>query len=835
MASSNVESKPEDAVTVTLLSRNTTGSYSAGFPERRFVLSRHAPSVPIGRASKVPSKGFVAAKDNAWFDSPVMSRQHAELVVSFDATPKAVFIKDIGSLHGTFHTPNDASKKRSRIEQDQSVKLSNGDILQFGIDIFRSKETFPPCSVDFLVEENNKPLNTAVCNPEQSPNRVFTVPDDDIDDDEDADVVSDSDSIMETGRPSIDLTREEADSPDIKPLPSSNTIRITASRSDFIDLTSEPDAEPDAEPAAEPDAGSYPVLARFDHTRQLDIPLPSILTEPAISAAPSGSQVNGNGPCQELITSNPRSNHFSDQEDVDPLEEHIDSEDIGLSSSDNESLMTNDSTDDMSDAENDIERQQASPSFEVRDDYGASDDSEQEDDESMPIIPAWSYPIADAGGFPLGPYPNLSYFDEHEGDYSNDSASESSRDEMYDIGSSSGSPAPDSPRSSSPAPKSNSAELPNDQQLSKTVAALFGPFIGHTSPTVQAREPSPSDAALARSRPTSMQNPNYSRAQALGDKSGKHEYFVARESNRTILNHDASLPVSAIRETLGNESEGQVTETRLDSTQLPPSSQTAADMPLVRSSNEPVDVIMTAPEASSEAHDTASVDVKASAGAPDSAWSASGERFINHPRTEDLPLISAERPRSPELDMTSAYTFQQSKMACEARAKLNLRRLPIEDLLAQEPQSDEVGDIAIERLPPIVMPAPTSVSRNLSGPVGLKRTFEDAFVSQLELVAQTDTINQAHMRADERPSSAVSAVSNKQAPDTLTLGNKSSPEPASIAPVEPSQGEQQQLTTPVQQDYSRPSKRRCLAQAAAYVAVGGAAVFTFMVSTAPSF
>jgi hypothetical protein len=40
-----------------------------------------ADGVPIGRASTSPSKGFLGAMDNAWFDSPVMSRDHAEIFV----------------------------------------------------------------------------------------------------------------------------------------------------------------------------------------------------------------------------------------------------------------------------------------------------------------------------------------------------------------------------------------------------------------------------------------------------------------------------------------------------------------------------------------------------------------------------------------------------------------------------------------------------------------------------------------------------------------------------------------------------------------------------------
>lgn len=53
-------------------------------PERRIVLNRDRNSITIGRASKVSAKGFVAAPENAWFHSAVMSRLHAQVVARLD-------------------------------------------------------------------------------------------------------------------------------------------------------------------------------------------------------------------------------------------------------------------------------------------------------------------------------------------------------------------------------------------------------------------------------------------------------------------------------------------------------------------------------------------------------------------------------------------------------------------------------------------------------------------------------------------------------------------------------------------------------------------------------
>lgn len=89
-----------------------------------------------------------------------MSREHAELC--FDSAQKVsrlreslvflcsqrlykanlvqqkVFIKDIGSLHGTFHNG-------VRLAQDKNQLLTNGDIVKFGVAVERNAQDFPPC------------------------------------------------------------------------------------------------------------------------------------------------------------------------------------------------------------------------------------------------------------------------------------------------------------------------------------------------------------------------------------------------------------------------------------------------------------------------------------------------------------------------------------------------------------------------------------------------------------------------------------------------------------------------------------------------------------------
>lgn len=52
---------------------------------RTFKLSLSRTNVIVGRASKNADKGLVADVDNAWFDSPIMSRKHASFSLSSDS------------------------------------------------------------------------------------------------------------------------------------------------------------------------------------------------------------------------------------------------------------------------------------------------------------------------------------------------------------------------------------------------------------------------------------------------------------------------------------------------------------------------------------------------------------------------------------------------------------------------------------------------------------------------------------------------------------------------------------------------------------------------------
>ncbi|KAI0099409.1 hypothetical protein F4814DRAFT_433152 [Daldinia grandis] len=795
----------EEVIIVTLVCRPygppaSHASHVFAFPKREFILSSQNPSIRIGRASKVPTKGFVSSIDNAWFDSPVMSRNHAELLLDLDSIPKSVIIKDIGSLHGTFHIPHDGGGKEMRLEQQRPVRLSNGDSLRFGTDIFRAKETFPPYSVEFyMVEKEHESPSQDKQAINQSPNRTFTIPDDDLDDEDD-----DDDSVIETCMPpsrrtdvqrglSIDLTQDEDDLDEDQNVASSATA-LNHFNSDIIDLTSEPDEHSDHEyHARSPTHSCVSVVVNASA-----IPAPV-----AAFTACNSESLAGVDRSEKPTAVDVKPDTSSDHGHNFPHDEEMGSEDIHLTDSDDDSILIGDG--DMSSSMDEDSDDDDSPTSVFNNDVVRSD-SWGSDNES--ILP----------------------YSESDDD------SSSSDDEMLDPLSNSSSPAPSSSPFSSPNPT-----LPNGLPHTDTLAGssntddLFvAPFLFTTStqqgaPAVQPREPSPSDAAMFKSHPMLNRSASIYRAQALGDKSGKHAFFAARESNRVNnLDWHSPPPVSAIRETLGANTDQHVIGVEFDH-----ASHTA--LPVVRvdddqkgSTREVVDV-NSAPEYAPHGPTA----ILSEEPMPDSAWqpwSISGERFINHPRIEELPCSNSERPQSPEFDMTSAYTFQLSKIACEGSAGLasKPRRVEIQDLLTQEPNADKT-DANDDHLPPSIFSTTSSalVPTGESVPEpNLKRSFEDAFSDDDGVIESNE---ECIPREDDKSKSTSSAKQMRKS----SVTNVESSEATASEALEQGGVEARPDTVPARRNIILPSKRRRFAQAAAYVALGGAAAFTYMVSTAP--
>lgn len=159
------------------------------FPEERILnLTPKRPTIKIGRASKSIVKGIMGAEDNAWFDSPVMSRDHAE--ITLDTEANVVTIQDMRSMHGT-------SVEQQRLEPGEPFCIADGSIVKFGTQVKRGNESFPPCH--FRVNYEIIPWKSSKSN-------AYTVPDtsDEEDEEEEEEDYEFSDEEIQEGPSSED-------------------------------------------------------------------------------------------------------------------------------------------------------------------------------------------------------------------------------------------------------------------------------------------------------------------------------------------------------------------------------------------------------------------------------------------------------------------------------------------------------------------------------------------------------------------------------------------------------------------------------------------------------
>ncbi|KAH7082571.1 hypothetical protein BKA63DRAFT_560788 [Paraphoma chrysanthemicola] len=119
---------------------------------------------PIGRASKNSTKQDLApAANNAYIDSPVISREHAKLSAHAESGTPHVYVTDCRSMHGTM-------VNGQRLIPHVPTRLSAGDLLQFGVDVNRNEEFF--VARKYIFEAHlNEPLPAF--------SQGFTVPDSD--------------------------------------------------------------------------------------------------------------------------------------------------------------------------------------------------------------------------------------------------------------------------------------------------------------------------------------------------------------------------------------------------------------------------------------------------------------------------------------------------------------------------------------------------------------------------------------------------------------------------------------------------------------------------------
>jgi pSer/pThr/pTyr-binding forkhead associated (FHA) protein len=152
------------------------------YTERRIRLDKDQKTVRIGRTSK-RDPNLSPKMNNGWIDSPVISREHAEFSLGdenqvrqplmplpnllTDPSRQAVYIKDLNSRHGTF-------LNHERLEPNRAYPVAPGDVVKFGTDIQRDDLTHPPPSAQvFIATSQAGPPKV-----EPAQRRVFVVPDD---------------------------------------------------------------------------------------------------------------------------------------------------------------------------------------------------------------------------------------------------------------------------------------------------------------------------------------------------------------------------------------------------------------------------------------------------------------------------------------------------------------------------------------------------------------------------------------------------------------------------------------------------------------------------------
>ncbi|KAI1179192.1 hypothetical protein F4777DRAFT_575223 [Nemania sp. FL0916] len=875
-------SKEKDKIIVTL-----SLPYPSPIPKRRLVLTRSSPVVLIGRSSKVPSKGFIPADDNAWFDNPVMSRQHAELVAKFEDRPFSVYLKDVASFHGTFHCANDGRREEQRVAPNKSVKLTNGDTIRFGIDIFRIEKTYPPSSVYFTMERITQKQASSVYyeRSDERPQRVFTVPDD-VDDDEDDSQLDDEltcqaaraimtrlelpnipKSLPLNGRSPIDLT----DDTDLAQYPSYFRLKSHMT-SDVIDLTSEPTCASDVEQLPANHA-RRPIPRSIDLTSEPaclsdaeQVPTDYVPRPSALLARPSAGTLSENRssfrtPTVSSLDHDGRAvflppavwvdndadsvlSQRSYSESIDSLGAWVDrtvlpdNNNISPGPDDLLSEMSDpcgyDDADDICDSNDDLDINTDTESVNSYDEYSidgeeASDMDEDEDDEE-----------------------DEEDDEDDEDDEDEDDGEEDNEQENRQDGNQGATPTPENLSGTSVSvPLSTTSTKPTHCEFTVTPKAgyddislpasmtppgpLFEDSTAHTG--CHNRDPSPSDAALVKRYPLLNNPPNAIRAQELGEKSGKFEFFAAREQNRATLNEqDTPIPVSAIRETL------QATQTDGDDTReavrVPNQTQSAPDpienVPETTTIAKIVDeaVAQSVPEAPEgpEVPDASDLKLGDVTSEKCSAWYASGDEFLNSPPAADIPTLESSRSPIVDFDMTSAYKFQQSKLVAAAAAlRSQTRRLPIQALL--EPEQHSAASQPPQRPHPLVGLGTCRL------PTPAKRSYDAAF----DDVDCTES-NRTCCATAPCPSLLTETKDRDQtpqdeAPSPNTPQNAPNQEATEIKGRFETAHEDNTIS--MRPDVPRPAKRMRVAtvaaQVVACVALGGAATFSYLVNTAPVF
>lgn len=770
----------------------------APLPERTLTLHPHLRTIQIGRASKSPSKGLHAAADNAWFDSPVMSRNHAE--ISLNVESNVITIRDIGSMHGTF--VNDLQLRRL-----EPSGLSNGDLVVFGAEVKRNLDIFPACAfrVNYellpfkYVQNQSRPqafLKPTLTFRSRASNS-YAFPESDEEDYE----ISD-DEMEENDEPSS----EDGASIESPPHKASQAIHaIDLTRDDSPATSSIAEVDSTSQTRAEKDLINIMAGGPADINHHAD----------AVSVA----IYNGNPPI--LVDSEDEDPHFSS--DSDDQSDEVEYDDGA--SSEGDSIDEQEDSEDADGSDHEMgrevhkESEQASglaslelysfldaplPESNLRTIIDASENIVQEDDHDDES----DFGLSDAGAEGI-----RALFDDGLVDNEKDSYVEEEMDDESDSGSVIACEVPTkAPMVEETLQTPNHitfASLPSEQlpEIAPSYTHFneyqrtFGNLEVPSNSIVSARQPSPSDAAMVKSATPSItllnQTANPVRvhhlpsqefqnltAQSLGDKTGKHAFFAAREDNKAKIHAGEN-----------GQFEGsswlQTTETVTTSTVEGKRQRSILAMGRFRERKRRMEeeseakMVLPVPSVPRAVNFCKSSKVEKDGVI---LTSVATPPFATLPYLDDhtqAPKVA--RTPSPEPDMTSAVTYNESKASMASTNKHTSGRsgLRIHDII-----EDAADDHASN---------------------SLKRKADD-ISEAIE--------NEVRVWASSSP-----ALNDLEAPSGISA--------ASQAAV----GEEQSKTTSaLTAPEQRPSKRlRKIVESVGYVALGGATLFGALVLSAPDF
>ncbi|KAM0523578.1 hypothetical protein D7B24_005111 [Verticillium nonalfalfae] len=751
------------------------------YPERRITLNAARPSIQVGRTSKRVAN-LSAALDNAWLENPVISREHAEIFLGPD-TEKAVYIKDRNSRHGTF-------VNKDRVYPHTPVQLHQGDFVRFGIDIQRDQGLYPPPSASIDIQFiNGADHNTTGTHTPVDRSVGYHVPEtsDDSDgfdsddcDDEDCNAVRSAVANLraagEQRAPKQDTAAITPTTPAVTPGAAPSKISISAEIIDLdhyepkgetvIDLTG-PSASEQLPTVSKPAPCVTEVLDfDCDDEDKEDVHL-SMEPEPTYSVDHSHQPIH-------FDTS--ESEHESSNDDT-----QLDGAPLGVWSS--SVIAGTEHTGD--DDEDDFE-------IESSDSISSEDESISDIDEYEDNYEEASIAMEDAAKTqsPLssgwGGYPELSQ----------------SVKECNELGflPAIGSEKPQVPTS----PPEQQWMLPPLQQVLGSNGMTMS-----TLPTMIPAAPQctifvSASATNSQSIQKSRKLPPWREAAAnlQPDRPGQsfntwrsenEDFLQARESNKQELRRRLSVSKTELPKSSVTLLSTPTTEPALSGNLKSENESTAACEPVIPT-DDTEDSLDLAP---------CSKNLLVQSSPPaEAVWIDSGDRFLTGPVND--PVIADARI-SPELDMTSAWSFNQSKMATAT----------------VEPDSNIQASMVELQL----IGAPVKICEQLRSRTSAKRKASDISDAVLGEEAVEAALNDT-TNGDDLAARAPSAYMGRG-------------DPAVSASSETSKSKQRCSFGVHEHGCDRPSKRfRRMAEAASLVALGGAAAgvafITTLIATAPA-